>query len=160
MKAKFDCAVSPTVDGRATMPQRTSLTKKLIKEHINLQVSHYNREHAPNHRYLEPNLSISDMSPDFTNNYQKISYELYRQVFESEKITFGEPSQDECKICLTYNLLVKESGDHDEACEKCLMGKRSSGESAMSIRKWLRLRWSLILVARVLPVYKKHDGVQ
>ena len=60
---------------------------------------------------------------DFTNKYQKISYELYRQVFESEKITFGEPSQDECEICLTYNLHVKESGDHDEACEKCLSGK-------------------------------------
>ena len=112
MKTKVDCAVSPSVDVRGHHAPMNKFDKKLIKEHINSyhpQVSRYNREHAPNRRYLEPNLSITDKWSDFTNKYKKISYELYRQVFESEKITFGEPSQDECEICLTYNLHVKES---------------------------------------------------
>ena len=126
MKAKVDCSVSPSVDVWGHHAPMNKFDKNSIKEHINSyhpQVSHYNREHAPNRRYLQPNSSITDKWSDFTNKYQKISYELYRQVFESEKITFGEPSQDECEICLVYNLHVKESGDHDEACEKYLMGK-------------------------------------
>ena len=97
VKAKVNCAVSPMVDVRDHHAPMNKFDKNLIKEHINSyhpQVSFYNREHAPNRRYLEPNLSITDMWIDFTKKYQKISYELYRQVFESEKITLGEPSQD------------------------------------------------------------------
>ena len=125
-KAKVDCVVSPSVDVRGHHAPMKKFDKNLIKEHINSyhsQVSRYNREHAPNRRYLESHLSITDKWSDFTNKYKKISYELYRQVFESEKITLGELSQDECEFCLVYNLHVKESGDHDEACEKYIMGK-------------------------------------
>ena len=55
-----------------------------------------------------------------------ISYELYRQVFESEKITIGETSQDECETCLAYELHLKESGENDDhdadTCEECIDG--------------------------------------
>ena len=63
---------------------------------------------------------------DFCEKQKRISYELCRQVFESEMITFGEPSQDECETCLAYELHVKESGENDDhdadTCEECIKG--------------------------------------
>jgi len=121
-------AISPTVDGRGHHAPSTKFNRDLIKEHINSyhpQISHYNREHAPNRRYLEPHLTITDMWNDFTEKHTQISYELYRQVFQTERITFGEPSQDQCETCLSHNMHVKEQPEgHDEtSCDQCLAGR-------------------------------------
>lgn len=60
------------------------------------------------------------MWKDFTNKFRHVSYELYRQVFEGERITFGEPSQDECDICVGFEMHKKEAGDHSrETCNIC-----------------------------------------
>jgi len=55
---------------------------------------------------------------EFGNN---VSYETYRAVFEDERISFGQPSQDECDKCSVYNTHVKEKGEfHDEVnCDIC-----------------------------------------
>ena len=122
-------AVSPTAEGRGKHEPWNKVDRGAIKEHINSYhptVSHYKVSHAPLRRYLEPGLTISFMWQDFCEKQKRVSYELYRQVFESEKITFGEPSQDECETCLAYELHVKESGenaDHDaDTCEECIDG--------------------------------------
>ena len=88
-------AVSPTAEGRGKHEPWNKVDRGAIKEHINSYhptVSHYKVSHVPLRRYLEPGLTISLMSQDFCEKQKRISYELYRQVFESENITFGEPS--------------------------------------------------------------------
>ena len=106
------------------------IDRGVIKQHINSYrpvVSHYKVKHAPLRRYLEPDVTISCMWRAFCEKTKKISFELYRQVFDSERITFGQPSQDECESCLAYAQHVKELGnndDHDpETCETCVDGR-------------------------------------
>lgn len=55
-----------------------------------------------------------------------VSYDLYRKVFVSERITFGEPPQDECELCSEYNSHIKDnSPEHDgESCDVCVTAKR------------------------------------
>ena len=122
-------AISPTTEGRGKHEPWNKLDRAAIKEHVNSYhpaVSHYKLSHAPLRRCLEPGLTISLMWHDFCEKHQKISYELYRQVFESERITFGKPSQDECETCLAYRLHVNDSvqnDDHDvDTCGECTDG--------------------------------------
>ena len=44
-------------------------------------------------------LYVSGMWEDYITKGSYGSYELYRQIFASENIGFGEPSQDECDTC-------------------------------------------------------------
>ena len=84
--------------GRAPAPNRISIDP--IKDHINSyhpQLSHYKREHAPHRTYLESYLTTTYMWRDY-EYHQKVSYQIYRKVFECEKITFGQPSQDDCDV--------------------------------------------------------------
>ena len=50
------------------------------------------------------------------------SYELYRSVFSSENISFVQPSQDDCEICVAFNQHTKDSlPEHDaENCVMCI----------------------------------------
>lgn len=123
--------VSPTTDYRGRHTPSNKIDRDVIRKHINSyhpQVSHYTREHAPNRRYLDCYLTLTDMWKDFKEKHLKVSYELYRQVFEAEKITFGQPSQDACEVCLDYNRHVSENKDDmahaEELCETCVTAKR------------------------------------
>lgn len=126
-------AISPVAlaEVRGKREPWNKVDRGAIKEHINSYhpaVSHYKVDHAPLRRYLECGLTISIMWRDFCNKNGRISYELYRQVFEAERITFGEPSQDECETCLAYQLHVKEASenaDHDaDTCQECINGNK------------------------------------
>ena len=53
--------VSP-IDGRGRTTPTSKSDEDLIRNHINSyhpQISHYNREHAPNQRYLDAGLTIT-----------------------------------------------------------------------------------------------------
>ena len=52
------------------------------------------------------------------NGNNKVCYDVYRKLFEKEKITFGTPSQDECEICLKLEQHKKEHSEV-ENCEFC-----------------------------------------
>ncbi|XP_061737270.1 uncharacterized protein LOC133539160 isoform X2 [Nerophis ophidion] len=133
VKAKVmspDKAISPTTEGRGHHEPPNKIDRSVIREHINSYhpvVSHYKVTHAPLRRYLQPGLTISSMWREFCETKQKVSFELYRQVFESERITFGESSQDECESCLAYKQHCDESSsmdDHDsQACKVCIDGR-------------------------------------
>ena len=67
-----------------TVPDNAN-TKKCVVDHTNKfkpQLSHYNLSHAPNRRYLNPQLSIQYLWEDYLLN-----------------IGFGRLSQDECDVC-------------------------------------------------------------
>ena len=65
------------------------------------------------------------MWKDFCKDETDVSYELYRRVFTEEKITFGEPSQDECDSCLEYTMHIEEVIENHDAneCKKCILAK-------------------------------------
>jgi len=70
-------------------------------------------------------LFFVEMWKDYITRHGKISYELYRRVFDSENISFATPSQDECEICLSYKQHSKEFlTEHDgDSCEICVYAK-------------------------------------
>lgn len=78
--------------------------------------------------------SLSGMYDDYIENGNaRVSYELYRQVFETENIGFGEPSQDECPVCLNYKNHIsdaKESDAHDQnTCDICSQAISHKGKA-------------------------------
>lgn len=96
-----------------------------IKDHINSfnpQISHYNRENAPNRRYLEPHLTIKDMCDDYNSKYEPVDYITYYREFKIENIAFGIPKQDACELCMKWDTHLKEAGAEHirEDCEHCI----------------------------------------
>ena len=108
-----DESVCLLTDGRGRAPALSRICKEPIRAHIKSyhpQVSHYKQEHAPHRRYLESHLTITDMWRDYNESHQKISYQTYRKVFECEKITFGQPPQDDCDTCKCLTNHLKQVG--------------------------------------------------
>lgn len=108
--------------GNATPPNKKNA--ELFKQHIesyNPQVSHYKLSHAPNRRYLPQELSVISMWKDFCEQYEKVSYEKYRQEFNLQNIGFEAPSQDECNDCTLYNEHAKicDQKESRESCTTC-----------------------------------------
>ncbi|KAK3754096.1 hypothetical protein RRG08_024171 [Elysia crispata] len=118
-------------DNRGKATPQTKLDDDLIVEHINSyhpQVSHYDLNNAPNRRYLDPHLTITDMWKHYNDIHpeRKISYIAHQRIFTKEKISFGKPSQDDCDLCAKYKSHCEEnsSSDHDSlSCEMCQLGK-------------------------------------
>ena len=55
---------------------------------------------------------------DVQLKHEKVSYQLYFQVFESENIGFLRPNQDECDICAKFNA-YKGQEKHSDPCDAC-----------------------------------------
>lgn len=68
------------------------------------------------------------MWQDFLEKHGRdsVSYELYRSVFSSENISFAQPSQDDCEICVAFNQHAKDSlPEHDgDSCVMCVEAKK------------------------------------
>ena len=97
--------------------------KSLIALHIESYhpaVSHYRREHAPLRRYLPPEITIRDMHQDFIAKYpgHKCSYEIYRTVVSSMKISFVKLGEEECELCLMHET-HKNNNCTETACQSC-----------------------------------------
>ena len=90
--------------------------KTEVIEHIESyrpQVSHYKLCNAPNRRYLDMNLTVKDMHENYNSSHERrISYELYRKIFEAQNIGHSGPSQDECPTCI-----LGKSHEHDNASD-------------------------------------------
>lgn len=98
------------MSGQSTLPNK--LNDAVMIDHINSfnpQISQYRHEHAPLRRYFECSLSIRAMWRDFYLKHHNVSYEAYRSVFDKQRITFGQPSEDECDTCIQYTQHVKET---------------------------------------------------
>ena len=65
------------------------------------------------------------MWKDYNEHHDKISYELYRRVFDSENISFATPSQDECDVCLSYQQHCKDvlTEHNADSCDICVNAK-------------------------------------
>lgn len=104
----------PKEDQRGRHPPPNKKDKNLLIAHINSYNplrSHYRREHAPNRKYLPPDLSIIAMHNDYNNTHAdaKVSYEVYRQIIDKLNIGFYEATPDKCGFCQE-----KELNDSEE----------------------------------------------
>lgn len=131
-------------DNRGKAAPKNKLDKDLIIGHImsyHPQVSHYKLQNAPNKRYLEPQLTITAMWEDYKSKHGDISYIVYQRVFQSENISFGKPSQDDCDVCEKYKTHCKAMNPdeaHDvDVCERCKVG-RDHEEKAKAARTHYR----------------------
>lgn len=112
-------------DMRGRNPCKNKFDRSIITSHIESYhptISHYRREHAPNVRYLSSDISVTDMHKDFIGKHMNVSYEVYRSVLKSMKISFSKLGHEECESCEKYNL-HKTSHSQDDAvrknCENC-----------------------------------------
>ena len=115
-------AATMSADLRGKTPNPRKLDDEVIRAHImsfQPQVTHYTLENAPNHRYLEPHLTITDMWKHYNSEHDPISYIAYQRIFQSMNIGFGKPSQDDCDTCESFNNHGKEENHDKENCEKC-----------------------------------------
>lgn len=118
-----------TLDERGAAARGIKTTNKLktedkVIQHINSYhpvVSHYNLNHAPNRRYLPSELTIMSLWKDFCQENFKISYEVYRKIFEKQNIGFVSPTQDECETCSKFEKYHDQSSaEHNmETCMEC-----------------------------------------
>lgn len=65
-------------------------------------MAHYNREHAPNRKYLAPELTIEAMYADFQikNPHFKCCKEVYRKEIARMNIGFFEAHAEKCSDCV------------------------------------------------------------
>ena len=96
---------------------------KLIHDHVNSYhpaVSHYRREHAPNRRYLPPELSLKEMYEDFNAKHPNIcKKERYRKVLKSMNISFGKLGEEECEVCTAHKAHMENQQHVDEDMNNC-----------------------------------------
>lgn len=98
----------PRKDQRGRHAPSNKIPSTPIKEHINFfnpKPSHYRRSHAPNRKYLPPDLTIKYMYEDFKENHQlNVSYEKYRTVVDSLNIGFYDLEADKCGFCIEMDM--------------------------------------------------------
>ena len=79
-----------------------------IKYHIGVvyepNVSHYRREHAPKHRYLDSCLTINGMHKRYKEDFggHPISYYFFRKIISDMNISFTKLGHEQCEGCLTH----------------------------------------------------------
>lgn len=108
----------------------------------NPQISHYKRNHSPNRRYLNSELSIRDMWRSYLSQpgNRKVSYSLYQNVFRSLNIGFARPSQDECEICESYKNHNHSIGEEESSCHKCTYAKQHLENASLARHSYQRDR--------------------
>ena len=125
--SSFSNFVSPINDNRGRQPCLKTADKDDIIQHINSYhpcVTHYMQKNAPNRRYINPDLTVSDMYKDYNEKATiQVCYNTYRTVFNQQNIGFSQPSVDECPICLSNKdhmreILMDELHD-SQICESC-----------------------------------------
>ena len=94
-----------------------------IKAHINSYhpcISHYRRKHAPNRKYLPPDVTIKAMHTDFNDKHQKVSYATYRKIVARMNISFAKTGGEACEQCDDFKQNHKPiHASFQDDCEIC-----------------------------------------
>ena len=83
--------------------------------------SHYRRQHAPNCRYLSPDLTVRDMYSYFLEEHpdMNVSYQSYRRRVDEKGISFVKLGVEECETCLSFKFHEHQTPDDYPDCETC-----------------------------------------
>ena len=125
MRCALSSSECATKDRRGGDRRSKSESGDEILGHINSyhpQISHYTRSHAPLRRYLPVNITLTMMVQDFNAKHPEcqVSYSMYRLVFKKQRITFGNPKQDLCELCISEKIHLKKPHLPGEpACLQC-----------------------------------------
>lgn len=101
-------ALAPKLDGRGRAKDPKAINRDAVKRHILSipgGISHYRRAHAPNVRYVPPELSYQSMydlykeSPIYQEDKAACCYEIYRQVCHELNISNAKLGHEECEAC-------------------------------------------------------------
>ncbi|KAF6207360.1 hypothetical protein GE061_018601 [Apolygus lucorum] len=92
--------------------------RRLVIEHIKKfprQESHYSRS-TTTKMYLSPDLNLTKMYNSFKHDHPEatISKTLYRQIFKTFNLAFGQPRSDTCKQCDLLYIKLKAAGNDEE----------------------------------------------
>lgn len=92
---------------------------------FNPEISHYRREHAPNTRYLDSDVTITLMFKDFQEKFPHIkgSYETYRRKIKAKRISFTKLGHEECDTCESFKLYGHTETNIQDSCDKCKQWK-------------------------------------
>lgn len=106
---------SPLANAERRGGKRESLCadKERITVHIlsyNPALPHYRRDHAPNGRYLQSELTITDMVSDYNSKFTKISYSTYQRVVAELNIAFTKLGNEECENCTVLSMTHERDG--------------------------------------------------
>ena len=101
-------------------------TLAVIDEHIesfHLSVSHYRREHAPNRRYLSPELTIREMHSLFKEQHphlrDNVGCDTYRRRKQLKNVAFTKLGNEHCEQCLQFTHHEHQLPSLDPKCEAC-----------------------------------------
>lgn len=114
-----------------------------IKDHINSYhpcISHYRRKHAPNRKYLPPDVTINAMHTDYktNNSHASASYETYRRIVRGMNISFAKTGGEVCEQCDDFNQNHKLlHADFDDECSIC-QDQREHNKNAIEARAQYR----------------------
>uniref|UniRef100_A0A2A4JVA0 Uncharacterized protein n=1 Tax=Heliothis virescens TaxID=7102 RepID=A0A2A4JVA0_HELVI len=109
----------PENRGKKAPPNKLMLSEEqFIHDHIQsfpAIESHYCRRDS-SVRYLDPSLNITIMHREYqklcaTKSIKGVSFEKYRSIFKTYKLSFHKPKKDLCKQCLAF----KEMNDDEKS---------------------------------------------
>ena len=126
-RRRYEDNIAPINDrrGKHEVYENHKADHKAIRYHINSykpSISHDTRVNAPNRRYLNPEITVTDMLVDYSSSSsKKVSYSAYYTVFKSENIGFSRPSVDDCEVCLQFNdhKATNEENHNSDTCDIC-----------------------------------------
>jgi len=137
---------TPPPDKRGRHEPSNKLTteaRSLIEKHIESycpSVPHYRREHAPNRRYLAPELNVTIMFNDFKEKHPTCTcgIDTYRKTVAAKNISFVKLGQEECDVCLAYSNHIHETSLEQETqkCTHCDKWKIHIEEARLSRTKY------------------------
>lgn len=82
-------------------------------ERLHPSISHYRRAHAPNRRYLAPELSAKGLHRQYLEEGNPgCSYGTFRSVIRELNISFAPLGKEQCSACLLLNDQPEELAAH------------------------------------------------
>ena len=111
----------PDMRGKASPLFAVNLAE-VLKNHIERYrpiTPHYRYLHAPNRRYLPPDISAAVMYRHLVEEKGTIcSYERFRQALRSANVSFARLGSEECETCKAFSMHVTACDNH-ETCSVC-----------------------------------------
>lgn len=123
-------SITPAIDMRGKNNKSNCIPKHEIQQHIESfypVISHYQRDHAPNTRYLPSDVSKTFMHEDFSKKflYIKVPYELYKKEIPKKNILFALLGNEECDVCECFQLEHEHHKNNlQNDCLKCFGWKK------------------------------------
>ena len=126
MKSTPRDTIAARSDQRGKHPCKNKIDVRPIHNHImsfHPQVSHYRRDHAPNRKYLQSDITVTEMHEDFRTKNPDLSctYDIYRREVSKLNISFTKLGEEQCEHCIEHIQMGHHHQEDD--CLECIKWK-------------------------------------